>query len=361
MEKESIFNFEREALCSALNESLDASNYRGTQVFEALYKNLKSNLDDVSNIPKDIKEHLKTNYDTSLLKILSKKTSSDGSIKYLFKLPSGPKIETVLIKQEKRMTLCVSSQYGCGMGCTFCMTGTMGFLGNLTTAEIILQVLTVMHDTEEFRTSFSNIVFMGMGEPLHNYKAVTAALRILLDPKGLAFPPRRITISSVGLVPAIKRFSNEGINVNLAISLNASDNDTRNKIMPINKNFPIEVLIDTIKGFPLQGRKKVTIEYVMLSGVNDTKDDLLRLKKIIEPIRAKVNLIPYNENTGLGFKSPNKSWINHWSNELNRAGFSTTVRWSKGKDIDAACGQLSVKALKKQKQEQKLKVLEDIT
>jgi 23S rRNA (adenine2503-C2)-methyltransferase len=249
-----------------------------------------------------------------------------------------------------RRTLCVSSQVGCGMGCKFCRTGTMGYIENLTTADIIAQVLTVTRDLmAKDEVPFTNIVFMGMGEPLHNYRAVVDAVNILTDPLGFNFGARKITVSTVGLVPAIEAFGKE-TTVNLAVSVNATTDEVRSKIMPINRKYPLAILMDTLKQYPgLSKRRKVTIEYVMLAGINDTEADMKRLPKLLVNIPSKVNLIPYNENAGLGFKAPTEEHIQKWQRYLLKHNLDVTVRWSKGRDIDAACGQLRTEALQSER------------
>jgi len=223
----------------------------------------------------------------------------------------------------------------------------MGLKRNLSASEIIRQVLAVIEDAKNFGDMFQNIVFMGMGEPLHNYKPLMAALEILKDPHGLNISGRKITVSSVGLVPAIERFGKSGVEVNLAISLNATTDQVRREIMPITKAYPISDLLQCLKNFPLRKRKRITIEYVMLSGVNDSKEDLQRLPLLLRGIPVKINLIPYNNNAELGFKAPSKELLLAWQDRLLRSGIETTIRWSKGSDIKAACGQLATVSVKR--------------
>lgn len=337
-----FFNFSREELAQLLEERFGASAYRATQLFQWVYRQGVRDIAAMSNLAKDFRESLRDFFKFPLPPIVTRQISNDGTRKYLFELEHGSHIESVMIKQPQRMTLCVSSQVGCGMACAFCRTGTMGFHRNLSTSEIVRQVLGVIEDAKNFDDMFQNIVFMGMGEPLHNYDGVVRAVQILTDPQGLAIPPRKITISSVGLVPAIKKFGESGVDANLAISLNATTDIVRSEIMPINKAYPIRVLLDTLREIPAKRRKKITIEYVMLAGVNDSDADMRRLPKLVEGLPVKVNLIPYNENAGLGFKTPAREQIHAWQDYLTRYGLNTTVRWSKGQDIDAACGQLAV-------------------
>jgi 23S rRNA (adenine2503-C2)-methyltransferase len=204
------------------------------------------------------------------------------------------------------------------------------------------QVLTVRDDSRRRGDDFANIVFMGMGEPLHNINSVVRALNILVDPDGGEFAPRKITVSTVGLVPAISRFG-QLTTVNLAVSLNATTDEVRSQIMPVNRRFPISELLKVLREYPLTGKRRITIEYVMLAGVNDSEADLRRLPKLLHGVKAKVNLIPYNENAGLGYKAPKREWVHHWLNHLS-GSLDVTIRWSKGVDIKAACGQLATEA-----------------
>jgi 23S rRNA (adenine2503-C2)-methyltransferase len=280
--------------------------------------------------------------------------STDGTRKYLFEVEGGDLVESVRIKQPNRMTLCVSSQVGCAMGCKFCRTGTMGLKRSLSTSEIIRQVRGVLEDAKNFGDSFSNIVFMGMGEPLHNFDGVTRAVKLLTDPIGFGMSPRKVTVSTVGLVPAIRKLAASDVSVSLAVSLNATTDEIRSQVMPINDRFPISELLDAIKAFPVGPRKKVTIEYVMLGGLNDTEDDRKRLAKMMRGMPVKINLIPYNDNAGLGFNSPSREWVYEWQRSMSSQGLQAFIRWSKGADIAAACGQLATNS----KRQSRLPVLE---
>ena len=215
----------------------------------------------------------------------------------------------------------------------------MGLKRHLKTSEIIGQALAVLEDEEA--TDFTNIVFMGMGEPFHNIDNVIKTVKLLNDPLGMEISPRKITVSTSGLVPAIKKFGESEAGANLAVSLNATTNEVREKIMPINKRWPIEVLLQALRDYPLKGSRKITIEYVMLKDVNDSEQDLKRLPKLLHGMPVKVNLIPYNDNTGLGYGQPSVQKINKWQSRLLDLGLNSTIRWSKGNDIDAACGQLA--------------------
>lgn len=337
--------YDREELQSLLTSKFDASAYRAKQVFEWLYRRRIKDFSEATNLSQDFRDKLASEFRISYPEKAKVAVSSDGTRKYLIKFPDGKEVESVLIAQKHRFTLCVSSQVGCAIGCKFCRTATLGLKRNLTTGEILGQVLAVQDDVAERGAdeNFKNIVFMGMGEPFHNFDNVTRAIRVLNDPHGLGFSPRKITVSTSGLVPAINKFAEDKAEASLAISLNATDDVTRTKLIPINKKWPLPVLLETLKNYPLGKRKKITIEYVMLGGVNDTKTDLNRLPGLLENIPCKVNLIPYNENAGLGFKAPTEKWVDFWGKSLLNKGLNVTVRWSKGVDIDAACGQLAAK------------------
>ncbi|MDC0358108.1 23S rRNA (adenine(2503)-C(2))-methyltransferase RlmN [Oligoflexia bacterium] len=336
-----FFSLTRQELAKTLQASHGLSSYRADQLFQWVYQKFEHDLSNMTNIKKELREELEAVFHFPNFKHKACVISADGSRKYLFKFGDGDKVEAVMIKQPTRMTLCVSSQVGCALGCRFCRTGTMGLKRNLTASEIIRQVLGVMKDSEQHADSFHNIVFMGMGEPLQNADNLIAAIGILNDDFGLGVAARKITVSTAGLVPEIKRFAESGVDANLAISLNATTDEIRSSIMPINKRYPLARLLKTLREMPLKPRKRVTIEYVMLSGVNDSNQDLNRIPKLLHGIPAKINLIPYNDNAGLGFVSPPENRFHYWQQELMKRGFVTTIRWSKGDDISAACGQLA--------------------
>ena len=338
-----FYDLTRAELSSLLTTRFGVSPYRAQQLYEWVYRHGIADFLQMTNVGRELRESFSQTFDFPMAVVRDRQISSDGTRKYLLEVAPGAVVESVMIKQPKRMTLCVSSQVGCGMGCTFCRTGTMGFIKNLSASQIIRQVLAVIEDAKNFDDMFSNIVFMGLGEPLHNFSGVTRAVQILTDHFGLAIPGRKITVSTVGLVPAIERFGRLGLDANLAVSLNATTDEIRSQIMPINKRFGLESLLEALRNYPIRGRRRITIEYVLLAGVNDSAQDLSRLPKLLRGIRAKVNLIPYNENAGLGFKTPSRETIMSWQDGLNRRGIEATIRWSKGQDISAACGQLAVK------------------
>jgi 23S rRNA (adenine2503-C2)-methyltransferase len=241
---------------------------------------------------------------------------------------------------DDRLTLCVSTQVGCGFACTFCLTGTMGAVRDLSAGEIVGQVLAARTLLDE-GARITHIVYMGMGEPLANYAATVRSLRILTDPQGVGFTPRRITVSTVGLAGAIERLGREDLRVNLAVSLHATTDEVRDRLMPVNRGFPIARLLDACRRFPLPARQRMTFEYVLLDGVNDTPEDARRLTRLLRGHHAKVNLIPFNEWDGAPFRRPALPRILAFQALLLEHGLTATLRWSKGEDIGAACGQLA--------------------
>ncbi len=337
----SFYGLSRDELAGVLSTQFGEAAFRAKQLFEWVYAQRIDQIERMTNISKPLRAKLADFFLFPKARTLSRQISIDGTRKYLFEVAPGKAVESVMIKQPKRDTLCISSQVGCAMGCTFCRTATMGLKSNLSAAEIVSQVMAVIEDAKNFDDAFSNIVFMGMGEPLHNFDGVVRAIKILTDPNGLAIAPRKITVSTSGLVPKIKAFFESGVGVSLAVSLNATTNEVRSKIMPVNKKYPIEELLGCLRELPATKRRKFTIEYVMLAGLNDLDSDLKRLPKLLHAIPAKVNLIPYNENAELGFRAPSKEKVRAWQSSLISRGVDATIRWSKGADIKAACGQLA--------------------
>lgn len=360
-ERIEILDFDRDELALDLKSRLGLEPFRARQLIQWLYRRRHTSFDKMTDIAQEVRNKLAANYKIYRPEAVTIQLSKDGTRKFLFRLEDGALVETVLIKQPKRYTLCISSQHGCAIGCKFCRTALMGLKRNLLTSEIIGQVLAVQDYVQKLIDEgtepmipepFQNIVFMGMGEPLHNYDNVTRAVRLLNDGLGFNFSGRRITISSSGLVPAIEKFGSDRGDANLAISLNATTDEVRTKIIPINKKWPLKVLLEMLKNYPLKGRARITFEYVMLKDVNDTEDDLKRLPGLIRGIPAKVNLIPYNQNSGLGWYSPERETLVRWQDQLLQRGITATIRWSKGDDIDAACGQLATAKREKMVREQ---------
>jgi 23S rRNA (adenine2503-C2)-methyltransferase len=319
--------------------------YRTIQIMRWIYLKQVDSFDQMTDISKENRQLLFNNFSFSQPDKKHVETSVDGSKKYLFGLEDGNSIETVLIPEKNHYTLCISTQVGCAMGCRFCMTAKSGLIRNLTQAEIVNQVLGVLKDvTGEKR--LKNIVLMGMGEPLANYENVIRAILILTDnDSGLQFSTRRVTLSTSGL---ISRFDELGkaTKINLAISLNATDNQTRSSLMPINNKYPIEQLIDACARYPLAPRDKITFEYILIKGINDSIEDAHRLTKLLRPVKAKINLIPFNEHPGSEFKRPDESVVLKFQAVLHQKNYTAIIRHSKGSDISAACGQLSAKNIK---------------
>jgi 23S rRNA (adenine2503-C2)-methyltransferase len=264
--------------------------------------------------------------------------SDDGTMKFLWKLEDGFVIESVLIPDEDRLTLCVSSQVGCAMACTFCLTGDMGLKRHLKASEIANQVLQVQRQLPE-GTRITNIVMMGMGEPLHNLGQLVPALRVCLDDDALNFSHRKITVSTVGVVPKMAELA-AALPVNLAVSLNATTDEQRRAIMPITRKYPLAELLEACRNFPMPRHKRITFEYVMLAGHNDSLDDAERLWRMLQGIPAKVNLIPYNENPDRPLRRPSDAVVKAFQHYLLQKGMNTSVRTTRGIDISAACGQL---------------------
>jgi 23S rRNA (adenine2503-C2)-methyltransferase len=314
-------------------------SFRATQVFKWLYLQQVDVFEEMTDLGIKTRELLSQNFLSERLLLKKVASSKDGSQKYLFELRDGNLIESVLIPEKDHYTLCISSQVGCSQGCRFCLTAQSGLIRNLTPAEIISQVRDISHLTAS-SSNLTNIVFMGMGEPLANYRNVIHALEVITDSDvGLKISSRRITLSTAGLVSKMPDLGND-TQVNLAVSLNAVDNDTRTRLMPINRKYPIEKLIQACIDYPLKNRKKITIEYILMKGVNDTPEDAHKLAKLLRPVKAKINLIPYNTYDGSPYESPDEATISRFQDILIANHFTVMIRRSKGRDISAACGQL---------------------
>jgi len=319
---------------------LGASRYRGRQVATWLYRKGVVDLAEMSDLSKDFRAALAERIRAELPELERATPSQDGSRKLVFRLEDGARVSAVVMPDEGRTTLCLSTQVGCGYACAFCLTGTMGLTRNLTAAEIIGQLLAARAQLADGE-SLTHIVFMGMGEPLANYAALVQSLRVLTDAKlGLGYSPRRLTVSTVGLVSGIEKLAREDLKVNLAISLHAASDEIRSRLMPVNRAWSLEALMRAVRAYPLAPRQHVFFEYVMLDGVNDTPEEAQRLVRLLRGVRAKVNLIPFNDWEGSRFRRPPLPRILAFQSILLAAGLTTTVRWSKGEDIGAACGQL---------------------
>lgn len=329
--------------------SLGAPAFRGDQVFRRLWQKGARTFDAIPELPAELRARLSAAARIGSVAPARVDVSRDGTRKFLVGLADGKNVECVLIPGASRMTLCISSQVGCALACAFCATGTMGLLRNLTPGEIAGQVLLAIEDLRARphpghpgrERPITNLVYMGMGEPLHNYDAVLASLRILTDEQGLGFAPRRITVSTVGLVPQMAALG-AAMPVRLAVSLHAPDDATRGRIMPINRKFGLEQVIAACRAFPLPTRARLTFEYVVLHGVNDGPEQADRLARALEGLRCKVNLIPWNEHAGADFRRPSDADVQAFAARLEQAGVPTTVRTTRGRDIAAACGQLAL-------------------
>jgi len=313
--------------------------FRADQIFKWMYvRNIRS-IGEMHNIPKHLKEHLEEKFVLNplrILKVTGEKSSSTQ--KFLLECQDGEKIESVLMREQKRITICLSSQVGCALGCKFCATGTMGIVRNLTRGEIVAQYLLLLKESEK---PITNVVYMGMGESFLNYDNVVKSADLLNNPDGINLGARHITISTAGIVPQIRQFADEKQRYNLAISLNGSTQEQRLKTMPSTKKYPIEKLIESVKYYNNETRNLITFEYVLLSDYNDSESDAKRLINLIGNIPCKLNIIPYNEIGGK-FRRPSDEKIRKFIDNLVNAPFTVTTRWSKGADINAGCGQLLV-------------------
>jgi 23S rRNA (adenine2503-C2)-methyltransferase len=349
--------------------------FRGDQVFRWIWEKLATSFEEMSDLPAPLRKRLAEIARLGGVALEKSELSRDGTRKYLVRLGDGRAVEAVLIPEESRMTLCISSQVGCALACAFCATGTMGLTRNLTPGEIAGQVALAVRELRKSphpghpdrERPVTNVVYMGMGEPLHNYDAVVKSLAILTDEKGLAFAARRITVSTVGLVPQMRALG-EAFPVTLAVSLHAPNDVVRGRIMPINKKYDLAAVIAACREFPLKARARITFEYVLLAGVNDSLEDADQLALAISGLRCKVNLIPWNpiptharrgergpraglpsadgaanEHEGAAFKRPSDVAIGAFAQRLDMRGVTCMVRTTRGRDIAAACGQLALK------------------
>lgn len=315
--------------------------FHGRQVFQWIWAKGVADFEGMTNLSRALRTKLAETARISTPVIETRQTSADGTTKFLLRLEDGRHIESVFIPDTPAQTFCISTQAGCAMRCAFCLTGQMGLLRHLTAAEIAAQVRVLAHETGLASAAF-NIVLMGMGEPLHNYDATMKAIRILADKDGLALPPKRITLSTVGILPELERLAAEPLMPNLAISLHATTNEMRDRLVPINRKFTLEDLIEACRRFPLAKRRRITFEYVLLDRVNDTPDDARRLVRLLNGIKAKVNLLPLNEAAGIPFSRPSDARVNEFARILAERDVVVSVRKSRGRDIRAACGQLIV-------------------
>ena len=335
----SIFDCEWADLAHSISPS-----YRATQIFKSIYTRWQTSFEQMTELPKSARTKLAEEWEAGLPELHRRFDSVDGTRRYLIRLADGEMAETVYLPEEHRNTICISSQVGCALACTFCLTGQLGLTRHLSAGEIVSQVVLAQRDNLPWqeRDRF-NIVLMGMGEPLHNYDNVMKAVRILHDPKGLNISMSRMTLSTAGLLPAIERLATEPDIPNLAISLTGATNRKRDELMPINRKYPIETLIEAVRRFPLKHRQRVTFEYVLLKGITDSSDDARSLVRLLRGLPAKVNLIPFNEAEELPYQRPSDSTISRFQEILTDDHIDAFVRRNRGNDISAACGQLKKK------------------
>jgi 23S rRNA (adenine2503-C2)-methyltransferase len=322
-----------------LATELGQKPYRAGQIYRWVFARGASSIDEMTDISLEIRERLKKTCTIEAPDVARTFCAQDGTVKVVFRLADGLLIQSVVMPEGKKATVCVSTQAGCALGCAFCLTGKGGFVRNLTLSEMAGQVLHARGIIGE-DAEVTNIVFMGMGEPLLNYDILVDFIRILTDPAGLAISHNRITVSTSGITPAIERLGQEGLNVNLAVSLNAPDGALRRRIMPVDKKYPLAGLMKALRSYPLRGKKRLTLEYVLLGGVNDRQEDAKRLLTLIRGLRCKVNLIPFNPFEGAAFRRPSDEAVAVFRDILMKAGYLAVIRKSRGAEIGAACGQL---------------------
>ena len=340
MGKNDIRNLTLEELKKTVVEMHEA-RYRANQIFSWLYRRGVHDFHEMDNIPVTLRDKLGENYYISALELSQHLKSTDGTEKFLFKLADGNFIESVLIYAKNRKTICLSTQVGCKFACSFCASGFIGFIRNLTPAEITNQILFLQHNLKH---KITNYVLMGMGEPLDNYENVYKAIMIMNDPEGMAIGARRITISTCGIIPGMKKLQDLSLQVNLSVSLHATNNNLRDALMPINKRYPLEKLIKACQDLIDATGRMITIEYILIKDKNDSLEDADKLAAIAKKLKAKVNLVPYSAIPTLNFQSTGRKETNIFMNKLIKRGVNAILRESKGKDIRAACGQLAGRA-----------------
>jgi 23S rRNA (adenine2503-C2)-methyltransferase len=334
---------------AALEAALEARGHRGfhaRQIFGWVYRLGVTDVSAMTDLSRELRALLAAEFTIRTPAIVQRDKSVDGTEKFLLKLADGRTVESVFIPDTPSMTFCISTQVGCAMACAFCLTGRMGLVRNLTAGEIVGQVR-VLAEALHMRDVHFNIVLMGMGEPLHNYDATMKALRILADEHGFNMSPRRITLSTVGILPALEKLAREPIMPNLAISLHAPTDAQRGDLVPLNRKYGVNDIIAVCKRFPLKRRHRITFEYVLLAGVNDRPEDARRLAKLLAGVKSKVNLIPLNAAPGIPFERPSDDAIDRFARVLADHDLVVSVRKSRGRDIRAACGQLIVESERK--------------
>jgi 23S rRNA (adenine2503-C2)-methyltransferase len=318
--------------------------YRATQVFRWLYKVGVKSFDEMTDLNKELREKLKERFHiTKVTALDSKRSLYDGTTKYLLKLEDSHTVETVLLPEEERTTLCLSSQVGCKFGCSFCASAPFGFVRNLKASEILDEVLFIREHNKD--RVITNIVFMGIGEPLDNYNNVMRAIRILNDEDAFKIGARKITISTCGIIPAMQKLSDEKLQIELSVSLHSADDKVRSKFVPINKRYPLSDLIAACKAYTKKTKRVITFEYILIKGVNASEGDAFVLARLLNGMMCKVNLISYNQIKAKGYEAPSTEGVKDFFRTLKSRGINVMLRKSKGEDIDAGCGQLRISRL----------------
>ncbi len=312
--------------------------FRARQLFSWLHQKQAANFDQMTSLPQSVRAQLQETFAIRAFEPFRTESSKDGSRKYVFKTADGHGIESVLIPERRHLTLCISTQIGCAMGCSFCCTGQLGLVRNLRPGEIVGQVLAIVRE-HGLAERLPNIVYMGMGEPLANYDNLITSIRILQDEHGLNYSHRKITVSTCGLVPGIAALGRD-TDVNLAVSLNAPDDELRSTLMPINRTYPLAILLEALRGYPLPPRKRITFEYILMRDVNDSDRHARALAGLLKGLRCKINLIPFNEHSGSDVRAPAERRLAGFQSILVANNYTAPIRRSKGADIAAACGQL---------------------
>jgi 23S rRNA (adenine2503-C2)-methyltransferase len=328
----------------SLEAALQAAGFEpfhARQLFRWIYKRGVIDVERMTDLSRALRGHLQAAFTLSTPRVVGDQRSTDGTRKFVLELGDQRQIEAVFIPDTPAMTFCISTQVGCAMACGFCLTGQMGLVRHLTAGEIAGQVRVLARETGLLDQPF-NLVLMGMGEPLHNYENTMKALRVLHSEHGLAISPRRITLSTVGIVPGLERLAREPLMPNLAVSLHATTDEQRTMLVPPNRKYPLADILDACRRFPLKRRSRITFEYVLLDGVNDTPDDARRLVRLLDGLRSKVNLIPLNPAPGIPFNRPSDDRVDRFAQILADKHLTVSVRKSRGRDIRAACGQLIV-------------------
>jgi 23S rRNA (adenine2503-C2)-methyltransferase len=337
-------------------ESRGSERFHARQLYRWIYKRGVTDFERMTDLSRSLRDELAAAFTLSTPTIVGDDRSIDGTRKLLLELADARRIESVFIPDTPSMTFCISTQVGCAMSCGFCLTGKMGLVRNLTAGEIAGQVRVLASATAMLDHPF-NIVLMGMGEPLHNYDHTMKALRMLNAEPGLAVSPRRVTLSTVGIVPGLERLSREPLMPNLAISLHATTDEQRTALVPPNRKYPLEAILEACRRFPLKKRNRITFEYVLLKGVNDTPEDARRLAKLLSGIKSKVNLIPLNPAPGIPYERPSDERVDRFAQILADRHITVSVRKSRGRDIRAACGQLIVEGGTKKSAAQQMALL----